>query len=106
MQILPVLKPGVTVPVDQHQVIPEQGTLCFGPHDAHQAACVQVFILVEGVSQVVHRLTKHKHGESAIKIPYREETLSRSLFAFSLNQHLFLHPPLIQTEASRYSQWR
>ncbi|TNN35551.1 hypothetical protein EYF80_054289 [Liparis tanakae] len=36
----------------QHQVVPQQSTLGFGPHDGHQAAGVQVLVLVQRVGQL------------------------------------------------------
>lgn len=44
-------------PVHQHQVILEKRALGVGPHHTHQAAGVQLLILVKGVGQLVHSLT-------------------------------------------------
>lgn len=60
----PVLEP-CDPPVHQDQVVPQQSTLGLGPHDADQAAGVQVLVLVEGVGQLVHRLQGEGEGEGS-----------------------------------------
>jgi len=55
----PSVPPGeapALLPVHQHQVILEKRTLGVGPHHTHQAASMQLFVLVKGMSQLVHRL--------------------------------------------------
>lgn len=44
-------------PVHQHEVILQQWALGVGPHHTHQAAGMQLLVLVEGVGQLVHGLT-------------------------------------------------
>lgn len=45
------------LPVHQHKVILQQRALGVGPHHTHQAAGVQLLVLVQGVGQLVHGLT-------------------------------------------------
>lgn len=42
------------LPVHQHQVILEKRALGVGPHHTHQAAGMQLFVLVKGMRQLVH----------------------------------------------------
>lgn len=52
------------LPVHQHQVILQQRALGVGPHHTHQAAGVQLLILVEGMRQLVHSLMGGGEGRS------------------------------------------
>lgn len=57
----PRLHPGeapALSPVHQHQVILEKRALGVGPHHTHQAARMQLFVLVKGVRQLVHCLMR------------------------------------------------
>lgn len=54
-------------PVHQHEVILQKWTLGVGPHHAHQAACMQLLVLMEGMCQLVHSLTVEEENKYQAK---------------------------------------
>lgn len=55
------------LPVHQHEVILQQRALGVGPHHTHQAAGMQLLILVEGMRQLVHSLMGGGEGRSGLR---------------------------------------
>lgn len=51
------------LPVHQHEVILQKWALGVGPHYTHQAASMQLLVLVEGMGQLVHSLTVEEGKE-------------------------------------------
>lgn len=45
------------LPVHQHEVVLQKRALGVGPHHTHQAASMELLVLVKGMSQLVHSLT-------------------------------------------------
>ena len=54
-------------PVHQHEVILQKWTLGVGPHHTHQAACMQLLVLMEGMCQLVHSLTVEEGNKHQAK---------------------------------------
>lgn len=63
---LPTQAPSL-LPVHQHEVILQQRALGVGPHHTHQAAGMQLLILVEGMRQLVHGLMGGGEGRSGLR---------------------------------------
>lgn len=65
---LPVLDPREALsllPVHEHKVILQKRALGVGPHHTHQAASVQLLVLVKGMGQLVHSLMGEEGKEES-----------------------------------------
>lgn len=66
-------------PVHQHEVILQERTLRVGPHHTHQAAGVQLLVLVKGMGQLVHSLTREEGKKERSGLRAEDESPGRTL---------------------------